>query len=70
MSDVVIEVRGGNVVGVFGRSQKTRVTIVDWDNWEAGDIPTSVCTVYCLPASKVPEETTRIIASSKTNSVD
>jgi len=70
MSDVIIEVRGGNVVGVYGRSQKTRVTIVDWDNWEAGDIPTSVHTVYCLPASKVPEETTSIIDTSKIYPVD
>lgn len=69
MSDVIIEVRGGNVVGVYGRSQKTRVTIVDWDNWEAGDIPTSVYTVDCLPASKAPEETTSLIASSKNKPV-
>jgi len=70
MSDVIIEVRGGNIVGVYGRSQETRVTIVDWDNQEAGDIPTSVYTVYCLPESNVPEETTRIIASSKIYPID
>ena len=70
MSDVIIEVRGGNVVGIYGHSQKTRVTIVDWDNWEVGDIHASVYTVNCLPASKVPEETTSIVASSKTNPVD
>lgn len=70
MSDVIIEIRGGNVVGVYGQSQKTRVTIVDWDNWEAGEIPTSVNTVYCLSESKMPEETNNIIASSKTYLID
>ena len=68
--DVIIEVRGGNVVEVYGRSQKTRVTIVDWDSLEAGNIPTSVYTVNCLPIYKVPEETMSIIESSKTKPVD
>ena len=68
--DIIIEVRGGNVVEVYGRSQKTRVTIVDWDNWEAGDTSTSAYTLNCLPASKVPEETMNIIEASKTKPVD
>jgi len=70
MSDVIIEIRGGNVVGVYGRSEKTHVTIVDWDNWEASDIPTSVYTMNCLPTSSVSEETASIITLSKTNSID
>jgi len=70
MSDVIIEIRGGNVVGVYGKSEKTRVTIVDWDNWEANDIPTPVYTMNCLLASSVSEETANIIILSKTNSKD
>jgi len=66
MSDVIVEVRGGNVVEVYGRSPKTRVTIIDWDNWESGDIPASVYTVYCLPVSEAPEDTARLLASIKT----
>jgi hypothetical protein len=69
MSDVVIEVRGGNIVGIYGNSQKIQVTIIDWDNREAGDIPNSVHTVYCLPESKMPEDTASILASSKTHPV-
>jgi hypothetical protein len=70
MSDVIIEVRGGNIVGLYGLSHKTRITIVDWDNLEASKIPTSVYTSYCLPASKMPEETSSIIAASKTYLAD
>jgi hypothetical protein len=70
MSDVIIEIRGGNVIGVYGQSQKTRVTIVDWDNWNAGDIPTSVYTVNCLPTSSMSEETTSTINLSKNNPVN
>jgi hypothetical protein len=68
--DIIIEVRGGNVVEVYGRSQKTRVTIVDWDNREAGDTSISAYTLNCLPVSKMPEETMNIIEASKTKTVD
>ena len=68
MSDVIIEIRGGSVVGVYGQSEKTRVTIVDWDNWEAGEFPISAYTLNCLPTSRMPEETTSVITLSKTNS--
>lgn len=70
MPEVIIEVRGGNVVGVYGHSQKARVTFVDWDNREAGDVPTSVYTVHCLPVSNMPKETINIITSSKAYHVD
>lgn len=64
MSDVIVEVRGGNVVEVYGRSQETRVTIVDWDNFEAGDMRPSVDTVSCLPNSALPAETRCVVAAA------
>jgi len=33
ISDVIIEVRGGNVVEVYTRSPLIHVTIIDWDNF-------------------------------------
>ena len=66
MSDVIIEVRGGNIIEVYGLSEKTRVTIVEWDNWKAGDISTSAYTVHCLPVSKIPEKTMSLIIANET----
>ena len=68
MSDVIIEIRGGNVVGVYGQFEKTRVTIVDWDNWQAGNPHTSTYTFDCLPTTSMPEDTASVITLSKTNS--
>ena len=68
--DVIIEIRGGNVVEIYGHPEKTRVTIIDWDNWEAGDISTSAYKINCLPISKVPEETMNIIEAGNTKPID
>jgi hypothetical protein len=69
MSDVIVEVRGGNIVAVYGRSTKTQVTIVDWDNLETGDTDI-VEVVNCLSQSNMPEETSNIINSNKTSTAD
>jgi hypothetical protein len=65
MSDVIIEVRGGNVVGVYSHSRTLQVTIVDWDNWEATNTSDAVYIEHSLLTSKLPKETVGVIASSK-----
>lgn len=32
MPDVIVEVRGGNVIQVYAKNPETHVTVIDWDN--------------------------------------
>lgn len=32
IADVVVEVRGGNVIQVYAANERIRVAVIDWDN--------------------------------------
>jgi hypothetical protein len=61
MPEVIVEVRGGNIVEVYGRPQDTRVTIVDWDNFDPSDIRASIETRPCTPYCRIPRDTGLLI---------
>lgn len=59
MNDIVVEVSGGVVVGVYTDVPNARVVLVDWDNIEAGD---SAGAYPPGQLSELPEETAAEIA--------
>jgi len=59
LTDIIVEVRGGVVVGVYTDVPDARVVLVDWDNIEAGD------RAGLYPADhlcEIPDETSAQIA--------
>ena len=61
MNDIVIEVSGGVVVGVYTDLPDARVVLVDWDNIGDGDRP-GIYGQHHL--REVPEETRAKCASA------
>jgi hypothetical protein len=64
MTDIVVEIRGGVVADVYSRRPGVRVTIVDWDNMEEGNVDTCVAVVRCTPRRRLPRETARLIRAT------
>lgn len=54
MTELVVEVRGGVIVESYSNLADLVVTVVDWDDIEAGD---NSGTIPCLPIQLIPEET-------------
>lgn len=58
MNEIVVEVRGGVVVEVYG-SDPTRITIIDWDEIRGNNASPSARLDYgqCQPLSSLPRDT-------------
>lgn len=63
MDRLVVEVRGGVVVGVYS-SMAAQVTILDWDHIEDGDKSHGVVTEATLSLSDMPSDTYRLAKSA------
>ena len=57
MTNVVVEVRGGTVVGVYPKHPETHVTVVNWDDLEAGDNRKVGDIQRCISFNQMPTET-------------
>lgn len=64
MSDVIIEVRGGNVVEVYSALLSLRIAVVDWDNLEGEGSRPRVVGNCCNPYEMLPPDTRRILLNS------
>jgi hypothetical protein len=67
MFDLVIEIRGGVLVGIYTRRNNVSVAIVDWDNEPYGS-PASFGQPILM--AEIPMETQRAITSLDANITD
>ncbi len=57
MKDLVIEVRGGNVVEVYSDITDVHITLIDWDSIEADNEPGLLSNVAVKPLASLPSQT-------------
>ena len=67
MFDMVIEIRGGVLVGIYGNQENFSVAVVDWDN-EPYQFP-AACEKP-MQMADIPTETRRVITSLRANIID
>jgi len=59
---LIIECRGGNVVGCYSESRDVEVVLVDWDNIVNGNRPDAMMVSH---VSEMPNETINALAHRK-----
>lgn len=58
MPDVVIEIRGGNVVAAYCNDPRVRVRILDWDKADSHDSPAFPAALFaCDSVAAMPIDT-------------
>jgi len=67
MFDLVIEIRGGVLVGVYTRRNNVSVAVIDWDNESYGSPASFGCPSRM---AEIPMETQRAITSLGVNITD
>ncbi len=61
--DVIVEVRGGNVIQVYVKSQETNVIVIDWDKVTPGRPQGHIAELKPLLLAQMPSDTEAAIAS-------
>lgn len=58
MKEIVVEVRGGLVVEIYGNDPDIRVILIDWDELESPEKCGTVGFTWdsCLPLASLPED--------------
>jgi hypothetical protein len=56
---IVVETRGGTVVGIYGRKRTANVVVVDWDEFYDQERPG--VTYELEPLSKMPADTRSLV---------
>ena len=67
MFDLVIEIRGGVLVGIYTKGNDVRVGFIDWDNEQYGS-PASI--EQPIEMAEIPIETRRALAALNSNIAD
>ncbi|MFA6174897.1 MAG: hypothetical protein WC701_14640 [Kiritimatiellales bacterium] len=60
MTDITVEVLGGNVVEVYSKRPEMRVTIIDWDNIKSGDYRGMTEVQDCVSFNQMSPETQQV----------
>jgi len=61
MPDVVIVVSGGVVQDVFTRDPACKVSLVDWDNYEAKEPVKCASLLRCHPLTALDDEAAKLL---------
>jgi hypothetical protein len=59
MSDVIVEIRGGVLIEIYGNDSNVRVIVIDWDKLQDGEVGGNAGFKWgpCQPLSSLPADT-------------
>lgn len=66
MPNIIIEIRGGNVVEVYGLPEECYATVVDWDNFDPRNEQNALAVFRPDPTRALPVDTHRLVDAWQT----